>query len=95
MRDNSSAEAAQRTGTIQVVAIPLPGAWAEQFCLAREIGSTTRSEQPRFAWYCGVRGFRIVAKAQAEALGIVRFRCHAQAVERARELAQELLDEVA
>lgn len=95
MHDNGSVDGRPRADSIQVVPIPLPGGWAEQFCLAREIGSTARNERPRFAWYCGVRGFRIAARGQAEAIGIVRFRCHAQAAERAQQLAQELLDEAA
>ena len=95
MRDNKSAKGGRWADTIRVVPIPLPGGWAEQYCLARPLGSTGERERPRFAWYCGVRGFRIAAAGQAEALNIVRFRCHAQAAERARELAQELVDEVA
>lgn len=95
MRDNGSVEGRPRTDAIQVVPIPLPGGWAEQFCLARPIESSAGRERPRFSWYCGVRGFRVAAAGQAEALDIVRFRCHAQATERARELDQELIDEVA
>ena len=92
MSGHSRAESAM-AGGIRVIQIPQPGGWGEQFCLARASETRTRGERPVFAWYCGSAGFRHAAPGGASLLNIVRFRSYARAMARARELADELVNE--